>query len=578
MVKIIKFFTKDKFFTAVLAVGIIFFFIYSFLAFTHPAKFNSPDETVNYYFTKLFAEQSQLSYAEELGALSDNIIHPRAIIPSGNKLVPMGFWGGSFIYGLIAKILGLGIVLFLTPIFSVLAALAFYGLIKKIFTQKIAFVAALLLLIQPAFWYYSTRGLFSNILFVDLLLIGLYFILAKDALTKPFNKNKIISLFLGCLFLGLSLIVRPSEVIWLAAALLILLIFYFRQISKRLLLIGLLVFIIALIPFGYINNQLYGASWKAGYNLIEDSGKSEIFEPVGVSSARSEIGQARQEMSRIKIAVMKEMMPFGMNWLNIYNNFKNFYVRMLWWQFGFLVLGGLIFSRLCFLKKSDQELGEIVNKPSKLYFWLFGLISVYLFVYYGSWQLFDNIAPSQFTIGDSHLRYYLPSYIMALPFAAILLLKLIDPLKTRGLKILLSGLFGLLLFLLSFQLVYLDQDNGIIRVNWVTKYEYPAIEQMVGDVLPREAVVIVDYADKILWPKFKVIDFNGKTAIFKPMSQLAGERLVYYYLHHELTAEYLKYLREKYLFPGNLEIIFQQKFADGSALYKIIIRDVTKND
>lgn len=570
---IVNWFKKDKFLTSLIIAGIIFFFVYSFFAFTRPAKFNSPDETVNYYFTKLFAERSELSYTEPLGDIFDNIIHPRAIIPSDGKLAPMGFWGLPLIYGLIAKVFGLGIVLFLTPLFSVLAVFAFYGLIKKIFNQKIAFISALLLFIQPAFWYYSTRNLFSNILFVDLLIIGLYFILGADSLSRPFNRRKIWRLVAGSLFLGCSLIVRISEVVWLGFAGLISLIAYRRQISFKSLAIVFLIGLIIFIPFGYINNKLYGAPWKAGYSLIDDGGSSEILEPAGISGARSQIGQTRIKLFGIKTVVMKSMMPLGMNWLNVYNNFKIFYVKMNWWQFIFLVGGLLIFSCLYFFKKFDAELGEIINRKSKIYFWLFGLVSGYLLIYYGSWRLFDNIAPSQFTIGDSHLRYWLPSYIMALPFAAIFLIKLINPVKNHGWKIALAGLYGLLLVLLSFRLVYLDKDNGIIKVNQVTKYEYPAIESMISAAIPADSVVIVDYADKILWPKFKVIDFNGKTAIFKSMKELVKIQPVYYYLHQELAAEYIKHWREKHLYPENLEIIFQQKFRDNSVLYKIITRD-----
>ncbi|MCK5459773.1 glycosyltransferase family 39 protein, partial [Candidatus Parcubacteria bacterium] len=162
----------------------IFLFVYSFLSIAtqnENSKFNSPDETANYFFAKRFAETGKISYFEPLNLEAGDIIRPRSAQSMDGKIAPTSFLGIILLYGFIAKIFGVWIIPFLTPFLAIIGVLFFYKLIKKIFDKNIAFFSSLFLLFCPAFWYYSEKSMYHNIGFVVFLIIGIYFFSAKTA-------------------------------------------------------------------------------------------------------------------------------------------------------------------------------------------------------------------------------------------------------------------------------------------------------------------------------------------------------------------------------------------------------------
>lgn len=168
-------------------LALIFFFFYSWLSLATPLKFNSPDETANYFFIKQFVSTGEPRFLEPLNSDFGGIFHPRSTNVAGGFIVPGSFLGLILIYGCIAKIVGLWLVPYLTSLISVIAVLFFYGIVKKIFSDKIAFISALLFFLHPAIFYYASRGLFNNLLFLDLFIIGFYYLLNLKAVqaVKP---------------------------------------------------------------------------------------------------------------------------------------------------------------------------------------------------------------------------------------------------------------------------------------------------------------------------------------------------------------------------------------------------------
>ena len=154
-----------------------FMVLYSYLSWESVhmplLRFSAPDEQANYFFTKLFVQQSVLVYPEPLLEVSQDFVNTRSMTASLGEVKPVGFLGFALIYGTLAKIFSVGAIPFFTPVLSVLAALFFYSAIKRIFNKKIALVSSVLLLVHPAYWYYSSRALMPNVLFLDLLIIGL---------------------------------------------------------------------------------------------------------------------------------------------------------------------------------------------------------------------------------------------------------------------------------------------------------------------------------------------------------------------------------------------------------------------
>ncbi len=470
-------------------LAIVFFFVYSYLSLTTPLLFNSPDETANFVFIKQWVETGQLKIGEPLNQLVGNIIHPRSVnvTPAGD-LVPGGFLGLILLYGFLAKIFGLGVVKFLTPFFSAAAVLFFYGLIKKIFNEKIALMAAVFLFITPAFWYYASRGLLPNVLFIDLLVIGFYFLLL----------NKHWAYGLAGLFFGVALSVRMIDGLWLIPLLIILLIIYRKKLKNTgwwPIILMVVTIAAALLPNFYYQQKIYGDAFKSGY---------------------SQLDMAPMEKTKL----ITNLFPFGFHPRLIIKNFYNYYLQFFWWLFLPFLAGFLL------LIKKYRE----ITKRQKIFLWLNFLISVFLIIYYGSGLFSDNLTPWRITIGDSHLRYWLPVYLLALPFVAYFLLRIKNllPPKIWLFRTVLGGCLLLIIYF-SFSAVLWHDEEGLLAVK-KNILDYQQRAQIVKALTESEAVIIVQRGDKLFFPERRVIVLNDLLAKLEVLPILTSQAPLYGYL------------------------------------------------
>src|SRR3989338_9977333 len=122
--------------------------------------FNSPDENANATFASYFAQHSTLRIPALYMGEGAEYFAPRSVVYRNGYYVPGSFIGLPLFYGLLSKIIPW--VNLLTPLFAVLGVLAFWGILRRIFSARIATISALLLLIHPAWWYFASRGMFPN--------------------------------------------------------------------------------------------------------------------------------------------------------------------------------------------------------------------------------------------------------------------------------------------------------------------------------------------------------------------------------------------------------------------------------
>src|SRR4030042_888749 len=258
---------KDSRFMILVILGIIFFFIYSFLNFSNLGNhFTWPDETANYFFINNFIQHSSFSVPEPLNAIAGDLIKPRSFNVYQGNLVPGSFLGLLLIYGLIGKVVGIGLVKFLTPLLAVISVMFFYKLLLKIFDPKIAFISALLFFIHPAWLYYANFSMLSNIAFLTFLIIGFYLLISLD---KDKNQHNWLLAFLGSFFIALALIVRTNEFLWVLGVLLLLLVGYRKKIKWQYLAIFMFVCLLVFIPILDDNQITYGNYLSFGYLRLE---------------------------------------------------------------------------------------------------------------------------------------------------------------------------------------------------------------------------------------------------------------------------------------------------------------------
>ncbi len=579
---IIKPFKDDKFLLPVFILALVFFVLTSILpAFQVKQdflKFFSPDENANYIFTKLYQETDQLTFFEKYNLIAQDIVKPRSYFSYQGVIKPVSFLGMTLIYGNLAKVFGSGIIPFLTPFFASIGLIFYYLLIKLLFGSKNAFISFLLFFSFPVLIYYSARSMFHNVLFLSFFIIFLYFltkliqkkipIIKIDQADKKkyyqelFSRDFIFASLTG-LFLGLTVAVRSSELVWLVPAGLLFFIFNFKKFNWWRLAIILSFAFLALLPIFYNNQLLYNSPFYGGYNEMNRS-----IENIGQASGglfKSFFSGHLSEAGDLIKSIFNTVFYFGFYPLQSFFMFFKYCAEMFWylfWPFVFGLVYLIVYDRQTFKKIWSYGLAWLV-------------LSLILIVYYGSWKFVDNPDPNSFTIGNSYTRYWLPIYISLFPFVSIFILKIKNIFfwikKTQIRKLignLCSALIIIVIIFLSLKFVYAGSEEGLKY--YFSKSRMAKIEVgQVIDLTEKDAIIITEYHDKFLFPERKVIvgrfDDNNMN---KNYYRLATRVPLYYY-NFTLPDKDIEYLNERRLKDFNLNIKLVKNINDDFSLYQL---------
>ncbi len=452
--------------------------------------FNSPDSTINYYFAKQQANHQALGYPAFKSDWSE-FISPRSARVLNDQIVPVSFLGLINIYGFLGGIFSVNILPYLTVIFATIALIYFYLFIKKMFSHQIAWWSTLFLIIHPAWFYYTNRSFLPNMLFVSLLIPAIFYWYQTSQRTSRLD------FFLAGIFTGAALYVRTSEIIWVGA---LLLVFLIRQrqaifISKLMwALVGSLPFIWLLVANAV---TIFNGSPSLGYNLVEGGDMN------------------------ILTAVSNFVFPFGVHPRLILSVLSNY---GLW-----IFLPLTVFSAVGLL-----TIREYFNQ-SKHASYLSGLMfmSLYLLIYYGSWLIVDSPDPTKITIGTSYVRYFLPIYIFAVPYAAFFITRFsnnFSPSRRRAFVVLTVAV----LMAFSINLTVFEPLEGIIA----QRANLGIYDRTAGKVLAvteGQGVVLTFKGDKYLWPAQAVVVPGGDQNYLIAVKGLLTDGTAVYFLNPALT-------------------------------------------
>ncbi|MFH1192168.1 MAG: hypothetical protein V1655_01710 [bacterium] len=620
--KIIKIIKSPLLYLTLIAA--VFFVAYSAPRFNTTIINSSPDENANYYFSRLVAEESTLKKYEPLNENIDAIVHPRSVnVNRDNYLVPGSFLGLPIIYGIIGKIFTPNIIIFLTPFFAVIASLFFYGIMKNIFSREEAFIASILMLANPVLWYYSTRSMFHNVLFLSLLIIGTFFLinagLSRDAgalnsseqqkdkfqiSSFKFQNNikyqisnfkKYIFLFLAGFFLGLALITRTAEAPWVILVLLILLVIYWKKIKIFEIFIVVVAIILVSLPILYCNQILYGSPFLTGYsnlrkndlaatevndsnvnsedksdkcliNNLNGGGNLELSCGASNVSVPAENAQNNDLYNKIK-KLVKNNIPANFvlhfNIKTVVLNFKNYFIDFFK-PLSYLSFAGIIFLIiwLVFYKIKKGEDDEKRLKSKLAYLIIFCIVSAYLIIYYGSWIFYDTPDKTLITIGTSYTRYWLPVYIMSLPFISFLIVKISKIFKFSFPKFIFIFLCAsVIVSYCGWRVLYAPYE-GIIE-QFKNMGEYPYKKELVLKLTEEDAVIVNQYYDKLFFPQRKVVasKMHDDENVILALASIVDRASVYYYAFN-LKQEDIDYINRVKLADYGLML------TDGNIIFK----------
>ena len=434
-----------------LFIIIILYFLYiSTLLLNSSPKFISPDETINYYFSTIYSSTGNLYYSDELNKIASGIIHPRGsiYIDNNNNIVPGKFIGFPFIVGNLMVNLPL-IWKYITGILSLLGVLLIYIIIKDISSKKNALLSSGILIIMPAYFYWSTMYLYENIM-------GCFFILLS---LKYFNdvvlgEKKTPSEFLAGFFLGMALFVRPDYVIFILPPFLFICILYRRHIRVKGIIIAFIALMLPLIPLFYFNNLLYGNFIKTGFHttysltLLQSTGQLVNISNVGF------------------------LMPLFDDFHCIINNFYE--LLKLNTVFVIFIFFGLLYSIKNFKKENNH-------------FQIFYISSLTLYALF----ILKRSAISLLLLHNSYVRYALPLYALSVFFISLFIIKY----DNRSIK----PLIVLILIVTSITTAFPELEQNIKTTN-----EYFTMSEKIVKITEPNAVIFTHYWDKVFFPERRV--------------------------------------------------------------------------
>ena len=574
---------------------------------TRVYKFNSPDETLNYYWTLRLASLAQgkpseqpfdgaqddilhsedkqgdildtkfdkhpLYYLEPLEEVGNSLIRPRSVTVIDNRVMPGSFIGMNLLYGSLAQVPVPGlsvelIILLLTPLFAVIGIMFFYLLVAQVFDKNIAFISAVLAYLFPGWMYLASRSMYHNVLFVALLIIGVYllvrtFVLPDDPENKMdlvkwgwFRLRKLILFGLSGLFIGGALITRTSEIGWVALVILLIFIFNWRRVIPRdrhhaTGLFGLVMFAVgvvtAFIPVFLTNIQLYGAPLSIGYSTGLEGSVSGI-------------------IGRPQLLFEMLVSPFGIDLRSIVINGYNYLVHFFWYITIPSLLGILLFI---ISKFTAYSLQLTANKKSLCYLIIWLLVTGYSLLFYGSWQISDRIDEQAVSIGTSFVRYWLPVYLGMLPFAALLLIWITRVTRRVWARPVIIGLLIILTMVPTSRVVFTDTDESLVTIQ-STLRDTQAKTLKLQELVPKDAIVILGFkqADKAFFPEHtRIIPELVVARDYEAVARLSQYTDLYYY--HFAPQDTVEFISRRDFEPYGLRIVNGQPVFRDESLYQL---------
>ena len=524
-------------------LGVVFFFIYGQIAravwlpqyrATGQIIHDWPDATAAQFFIEEMRVNSRLAVPHSVIGPSSVIIHPRSIKVVNGTSVPVGFLGLPLLYGLLGKSVGATGVLWLTPVFAVLGVWAFYILLKRIFGRGVAWLSAVWMFSWPAYWYFSSLAFLPNVLFVDLLIIGLTLLTNRGRPSRRWW-----GVFLGAFLMGLALTVRPAEAPWVLAILFILLIMYPRRawVYAVALLSGVG---LAFAPILVLNQELYGHIFASGYLRISNVDRNGSL--LARLPTELQVGHVSPALTLIKLIFL----PFGWHPRVLLRSVDLYLIRPLWPYLALSVSGWFTWL-----------VGKKRPRAQWAYFWCAAVSGAWLLFYYGNWRLADNDILRYNGIGSSYTRYFLPIVIFILPGAAFILARLVSRSARWGQAwralavIMVTGVLGGSLYY-NYRAVYLAPRDGL-RIGAAHLQEYYARYAAVSTMVEPDAILITDHTDKIFFPKYEVAVFLFDYSIFNYLREVVGTRPIYYFTTMSGTG--INELNKNQLRPLNLKFV-----------------------
>lgn len=509
----------------VLFVAVFFIPVYaSFYLATAPI-YPSPDERT----LAVFAQTWSVTGNFRQQAPADVPFLPRSVSLFEGNYVPSGFLGLFLLIGLMWRLFGSYGAWLLVPTLAAFAPLALFTVWKHLFSVRVAWLATVILWLFPAWFYYAGRGFLPNVAFIAFIAFALAAFVYAETQTTLKSVNRVVIYSVGGFCVGLAASIRPVEMLW-AYPIFLLCAVAFRPCWRRwvpaVLIAGIPIVILA-----YWQAHTYGAWSAVGYVA------PQVVETGGAGSVVS-----------VGAQLLTAWFPFGVHPIDALVRFVQYLVFVYWWAFPWAVIG-----LVAFVKMSPN------SRAHKMYAAAFFIISTYLVLYYGSWPISDHPDQQWMSIGVAYNRYWLPIFVLAMPFLVLG----VDAVSRRLPVHVRTWIWAGIILCGIAQTTVLGPDSlWALRMHSV---EYTAVADWVMQQTTPDTVVIANREEKFVWPSRIVWFQPDQTYDF---ATVVGERSPdqsFVWLT-QLPSSHVADLQQRIFAPAHVELQLQSQF-QSYALY-----------
>jgi hypothetical protein len=280
------------------------------------------------------------------------------------------------------------------------------------------------------------------------------------------------------------------------------------------------------IPILCINNHLYGSSFSFAYT----------------SNANDDPTILNTASTNAFLKIRQIILPFGVNLGRISAMaYAYIFVLMPWFSVGLVVMF-FWFLRQAFLiakKKLVPETrpaGWFFSAGQTTYMWLFGVVSLWLVVYYGSYEFTEYFDRTKILLGSSYLRYWLPIFVFGLPVCVLGFEKISRMFAAQRVRRAVMIVFIASFSFFSVNLALLDPLHGLAQLKRNMASE-KSLSETVDRITPADAIIISGFADKVFFPSRRVIvAMPEDPRVFAKTAQLIAAAVPLYFYYNPLDA------------------------------------------
>ncbi|MFA6503894.1 MAG: hypothetical protein WCT54_03020 [Patescibacteria group bacterium] len=468
------------------------------LPLVHQGIWMSPDEAANALAAVHFAGHGSFAVDYPLAA-SFNWAVPRSFTVLPGQIAPIGFLGMPLILAFAFKLFGIFGLLFLTPLIALAALWPLWKSLPVKWNEGAKWSVLLVWISFPTVIIYANRGAFGN-LFLVCLAIWIWWMLTK---VKTIWRYPVTGFLLG-----LALMIRPPEAIWLLPVALFA--FLYRhslsssgksddvksradhvalretrgssKINQNKLISGFLFVIPLLITLSlgaYLGHQTYARWFVSGY---------QIRSTYNLDAAQHSSSVETYESYVNSVSVF-DTFPIGVHPRNLAWNVWQYVIKLFWPWTVVCLLAVIIAVREKIWRKSEKWVAAA-----------FAWTTIWLIVFYGNGVYQDHVGVNVASMGNSFLRYLLPLSVVAAVSVGYVLERLW---KVWSLKIIAACI--VIVIVGMGQWYSINKDDEGMAANAKEMGRYAQIRDDARSWLDPATIVVSDRNDKVFFPIFQSV-------------------------------------------------------------------------